>query len=241
MSPSPCDCRASFVEVILDEKLAQTRQKWCNHYANKNGRISAWMFVPPQIVQQILAGEIQECPTDCAEDDYCFQMAYEWMKASMDAAGLSGRKHDITPWWCWIALQGQQVKPSREGSQPGDVLLELSLPKDHLLLSDFHMWHVPLNYWSMLEGQELEKFEAELAAAGLSMYRDKPVPEPFHSKVQDGWSQIFSLDLKNEFTYDFGAKTIQGVFWSLRPEFVVGVVEPAEPLEEPAEWDECEK
>jgi len=240
-SDTPCECRAAFVEVSLGQNLIKTRKKWCDHYANEDGRITAWMFVPPGIVSEILDGQIQECPADLAEDSTYFKIAYDWMKESMDSAGLPGRKPGITPWWCWISLWGERVKPSAEGSQPGDVLLELSLPKDQLLLSDFYMWHAPLNYWCMLDEPESTQFEAELAAADLSLYDDVPVPEPFHSRVQAGWNQIFSLDLKNDFTYDFEAKTIQGVFWSLRPEFVVGVVEPAESVEEPIERDECEE
>jgi hypothetical protein len=161
-----------------------------------------------------------------SEQEPSFKLAYEWMKDSMDEAGVKGRQPGINPWWCWIRMGDGYVKPTSLNADEDFVLLELSLSPDQVLLSDFHMWHVPLNYWIHAEGETEEAFERELSAVGLDIYRDKPLPEPFHTQVQDSWRAVFSLDVESGYTCQLSDKSIQGVFWRLTPDIIKGIVEP---------------
>jgi hypothetical protein len=208
------------------KSLADVRRHWCEAFTNEQGRITAWTFVPKAIVEDVLAGNIKSCRMEFSEDADEFRMAYEWMKDAMDESGIKGRTAGINPWWCWIRVGGGQVKPTNLNADEGSVLLELSLHPDDVLLSDFHMWHVPLNYWFNAEDGEEDAFENELKAAGLNIYRQKPLPEPFHSRVQASWRDVFYLDRLNGYTCEFEEKGIQGVFWTLSPEKIIGIVEP---------------
>jgi hypothetical protein len=206
--------------------IPSLRKRWCNHFAGADGRIQAWTFVPKEIVDKVLAGEIQECPLERSEDDENFRRAYQWMMESMDLAGIQGRKPGISPWWCWITVGDGHTKPTDRHSDDSTVLLELSLDPEDVLLSDFGMWHVPLNYWFNAEDEAEEAFERELEAVGLSIYRTKPLPEPHHSRVQQSWLKVFALDEVNGYTSPMDQKGIQGVFWNLRPEIIKGVTTP---------------
>jgi hypothetical protein len=161
-----------------------------------------------------------------SEQEPSFRLAYEWMKDAMDEAGLQGRRPDINPWWCWIRAGDGYVKPTNLNEDENFVLLELSLAPEDVLISDFSMWHVPLNYWLNAEEEEDEAFENELKAAGFNIYMDKPLPEPYHSRVQASWRDVFNLDVVNGFTNELATKAIQGVYWTLRPENIIGIVEP---------------
>lgn len=207
--------------------LREIRELWCQHFLNEQGRITAWTFVPQAIVSDVMTGNIQECPVDLSEDNDLFRMAYQWMMESMDESGISGRKTGISPWWCWITVGDGHTKPTNRHADESSVLLELSLHPDEVLLSDFQMWHVPLNYWINAEDEAEEAFERELKSAGFNIWSDKPLPEPFHSRVIDGWRDIFRLDRVNGFTCELEEKGIQGVFWKLRPEIIKGIVQPA--------------
>lgn len=189
--------------------------------------MTAWTFVPNSILHQVLSGDIQHCTIDQSEEDPLFRMAYQWMMSSMEEAGIAGRGAGLSPWWCWIRADKNCTKPTDRHGGEGQTLLELSIPVDELLLSDFRMWHVPLNYWINAEGEEEEAFDQEIKAAGYSVWEDKPLPEPFHSRIQEGWKDIFELDKVNGYTHDFEEKQIQGVFWRLRPDIIKGVVVPA--------------
>jgi hypothetical protein len=217
--------------ATLSKNLAETRRHWCNEFTNDEGRITAWTFIPKAIATDVLNGTVQQCPMEFSADEPLWQMAYEWMKDAMDEAGLKGRVPGINPWWCWIRVGNGQDKPTHLHACESHVLLELSLSPDQVLLSDFHMWHVPLNYWMHAEDEAEEVFERELSAAGLNIYRDKPLPEPFHTRVLDSWRSVFSLDVESGFTCKLSDKGIQGVFWQLSPDVIRGIVEPDEHIE----------
>lgn len=226
-APIPIPLRSASTLLTNQSSLALTRQKWCDFFADDSGRVTAWTFVPEAILPQILSGEIQECTVDHSEEDPLFRMAYQWMMDCMDESGIAGRKPGQSPWWCWIRTDKDYTKPSNRHGGEGQVLLELSIPANELLMSDFGMWHVPLNYWINAEGEEEEAFEQEIKAAGYSIWADKPLPEPFHSRVQEKWKDVFELEKVNGFTDEFESKSIQGVYWNLRPDIIKGVVEPA--------------
>ncbi|WNW10369.1 DUF3841 domain-containing protein [Pseudomonas sp. DTU_2021_1001937_2_SI_NGA_ILE_001] len=215
----------------LAPDLAQTRKQWCDHFADDHGRVTAWMFIPHEILEPLMTGRLRHCSIEFADDDPMFRMAYQWMIDVMEASGIPSAKTGVSPWWCWVRAGYGETKPTARCGTDDQLLLELSIPRHELLLSDFDMWHVPLNYWINAEGEAEERFEREINAAGLCIYDDKPLPEPFHSAVQATWLDIFRLDVVNGFTVDFQQKSIQGVFWTLTPDMVKGVVEPAPDFE----------
>jgi hypothetical protein len=220
---------------VAPQSLVEIQHRWCEAFTNEQGRITAWTFVPKAIVEDVLSGKIQTSPMEFSEQESLFRLAYDWMKDAMDEAGIQGRKPGMNPWWCWIRLGEGQIKPTAMQADGTHVLLELSLDPKDVLLSDFDMWHVPLNYWFNAEGDEEESFENELKLAGLNIYEDKPLPEPFHTRVQASWRDVFCLERVNGYTRELKDKAIQGVFWKMSPDNIKGVVETENhqaPLEE---------
>jgi hypothetical protein len=211
---------------VEPQSLAEIQHRWCEAFTNEQGRITAWTFVPKAIAEDVLSGKIQTIPMEFSEQEPLFRLAYEWIKEAMDEAGLKGREPGINSWWCWIRISEDQIKPTDLHADEASGLLELSLDPKDVLLSDFDMWHVPLNYWFNAEDDEEEFFENELKMAGLNIYEDKPLPEPFHSRVQASWRNVFCLDHVNGYTHELRGKSIQGVFWKLSPESIKGIVEP---------------
>ena len=64
---------------------------------------------------------------------------------------------------------------------------------------------------------EAETFEAELAAQGLSFFKQKPISNvEYHRKIVESWNRIFALNLyEPDLAEPFHRKSIQATVWEL--------------------------
>jgi len=140
------------------------------------------------------------------------------------------------PIWAWYHYDGAK-KPSPDLRcsallVPGErgVRIELEIPEERVLLSDFDAWCAVLIGAAMLEGEaEVERFWKECAEVGLPNGwgmtwedTDKVLAHPdFGERMRRSWNQIFDLDWHNDYWNDPpGMKAIQAVFWEIRREDV---------------------
>ncbi|HEY1013929.1 MAG TPA: DUF3841 domain-containing protein [Herpetosiphonaceae bacterium] len=161
-----------------------------------------------------------------------FIPAYEWLAGQM--AERIGPPPDGCrfPVWAWRQADSAR-RPRPDLRESGHlergargVRLELLVPAAHVLLSDFLLWHYPLNYWHLGASEsDSERFEAELADQGLSPYETKPLAHPgYHAQIQRSWERIFDLDWDDlYFTFPRDQKPIQATLWEVRPEDVRSV------------------
>ena len=77
-------------------------------------------------------------------------------------------------------------------------MLELHIPNDQILLSDFHMWHCVLNNWFL--GTE----ENDVNGANHTQ-----------KEITESWQNIFSLKPFPGWTINGKIEDIQAVFWKL--------------------------
>jgi hypothetical protein len=102
------------------------------------------------------------------------------------------------------------------------------MDESRVLLSDFHLWHMPLNCGVIFERwQDVEEFDEELVQAGFPKARswkalDDILAHPeFGKRLRASWDKIFDLDWDHEdWTYPRHQKSIQAVFWEVRQEDV---------------------
>ena len=148
-----------------------------------------------------------------------YRYAYRWMSDQMRLR-LSPY-HARFPLWGWSHWQGiKQCRPDLRASGhlakglPG-VRIELELPEDSVLLSDFDSWHCVLNHcYLSINEQEDESFVRELERAGVE--QTWPYPEPFHLRVVSSWQYIFDLEAGDvEWRGSLSERSIQATFWEL--------------------------
>jgi hypothetical protein len=129
--------------------------------------------------------------------------------------------HTRVPLWGWYRWQGtKQCRPDLRASGhlarglPG-VRIELELPEDSVLLSDFDSWHCVLNRCFLsLNEQEDETFVRELERTGVE--QRWPYPEPFDLRVVSSWQRIFDLEAGDvEWRGPLSERSIQATFWEL--------------------------
>jgi hypothetical protein len=98
--------------------------------------------------------------------------------------------------------------------------MELAVPKDRVLLSDYNDWHFVL--WRAFlpaSAQEEAEWDANMAQAGFDPRRMNPLPEPWESRMQTSWEDIFCVEARRE------TGVVQATFECLAQEDVVAVTE----------------
>ena len=77
-----------------------------------------------------------------------FEVPYQWME-KMAAKLIKDWKVTSRPIWTWTTKPDLRnyrfIKVPRSPKEQEFVLIELEVPEDKVLLSDFDMWHLPLN------------------------------------------------------------------------------------------------
>ena len=106
------------------------------------------------------------------------------------------------PFWGWYRYSSLMVKPDlRQGGHAprgtSCICVELELPEDSVLLSNFDSWGCILSGYPVLPEEEWDRYYDEFKAL--------PPEEQQKVKLQT-WEKIFS---------EFDDSPIQGVFWKL--------------------------
>ena len=149
-----------------------------------------------------------------------FRDSYDWMCQQMRhrLPGYQGHY----PWWAY------EHKPDLRHHQTASlgrfVRLELVLPPARVLLSAYGAWHYVLTPGYLPQAVEESEYERERAAweeelrrHGLDRYTDRPLPEPWFSRMTASWECIFDVDDLRP------TNTIQACFERLNLEDVVKV------------------
>ncbi|HEY9787561.1 MAG TPA: DUF3841 domain-containing protein [Candidatus Obscuribacterales bacterium] len=158
--------------------------------------------------------------------------AYLWMTDELKKRVGEPPEGAAVPLWAWYQWQGTtRARPdlrARAHVEKGEkaVRLEIEVPDHQVLLSDFQLWHIPLNSGVLARTEaEVDAFDAELAKAGLAFKMAEALMDPdFGPRIRKGWELIFDLEFSDPyFTCPMEEKSIQAVFWQLRLEQVRAV------------------
>ena len=157
--------------------------------------------------------------------------AYSWIGNEMRQRGLESNEAS-SPIWAWERWDGserkrQDLRSSWHGIRGTPlVLLELSLPFDRILLSDFELWHYVLNLNFLAHSFESEaRFNAESIPPPVGSISDwSLVHQQTLRRMKKSWQQIFDLRLLNEFySVSFSLRSVQATFWELHAADILSV------------------
>lgn len=155
-----------------------------------------------------------------AEWDWSFLSAYTWLKNQMNKRGIvyeNNNSHMIWAWHHWASYK--KTAPDKRYASVYNyfktepyVMMELSIPKERVLLSDYDSWHFVLNYWYFEKRRKSDKFVKE-----YNYYRIKPKnQEEIHPLMSESWEQIFDMKLAREIIdIPKKAQQIQATFFEL--------------------------
>lgn len=159
-----------------------------------------------------------------------FSLAYEWMVQRM--AEKIGRPFpEALPLWAWQQWCGEhRARPDLRSSAhlpKGErgVRIEFEADPDSVVLSDFDLWHFPLNCSYIGESEEdCDSFDEELEAAGHKWAQGPPLDPVHRKRFEDSWNRVFDLD-SDDWLHNHGRsdKSIQATLWRIPLDAVVDV------------------
>ena len=131
-----------------------------------------------------------------------FTKAYRWMTKQMKEKISLPPENMNTPIWCWYAQDDHIVPKNRYYSN--QACIELELPANKILLSDFDLWHVVLmDGFVPPDDMDFEKYSREDD-------RIEGLPELEKQKIiEESWQHIFDVKkMVNGFKAVFGKLTM---------------------------------
>lgn len=161
-----------------------------------------------------------------------YREMYDWMVSEMrNRIGNPPNPGIRYPLWAWYQYHSRKkpkppISPNvLDSDQEIGVILEIEIPDNEVLLSDFDLWHVPLNGHPISDDKKLmHRFKAFRATLGCSC-NFEDYPEDLKHDIMKTWSYVFDLrtKLRKWMAKAMWNRCIQACFWELKLEQVVKV------------------
>jgi hypothetical protein len=135
-----------------------------------------------------------------AKDDPDFHRAYLWLIGQMEQRGYLRPTPEAYPLWAWTTEERIRVNYTYGHSDfprnpPVGVVVEIEIPDNEVLLSDFELWHCVLN------GSNADATEREL------------------------WPKlVFDFTWYDEYYHGNGERDLQATFWTLHRDQVCRIL-----------------
>lgn len=168
-----------------------------------NEKVKLWTFQHYDFYKDVMEHEIACCTKKSFMWDDCSE-AFEWMAQKMhERVGNPEMSEASMPVWAWHTCYGKFNRKPRRSINNFDsdnlelVFMELEIPRDRILVSDFLLWHLPMN--------------------GLAIGNDEGVP------CKSTWDRIFdpTFNDKDWVNDDWEDRCLQATFWCLHKEDIV--------------------
>lgn len=185
-----------------------------------------WTIQPPCVWHQLQStGELttntELLIADWGETWNWVKEPYEWLAEQMSQR-ISPRPGPNTyPLWGWYQYNGiNHKRPDLRHSahvprgEPA-VMLKVEIPKQDLLLSDFILWHAPLNM-QYLEKSNREELRWKKLLKTRNATGFATLDQDLRELVEKSWLNIFELDKTNRYWgTTLQNRCIQATFWKL--------------------------
>lgn len=179
---------------------------------------------------ELMRNGIVYCDRESWMAERC-RVQYDWMAQQMrqriGEPPLPQIKYPLWVWYQYTNKKSPAPTMSSKDIEPGEtqaVMIELEVPDNAVLLSDFTLWHLPLNCSGICLKREKRQFDAELEKYQDLLREYRPLNE-YPREVQQilkTWERIFDLDMIDPYliTKRRENRCIQGTIWQLRKEWV---------------------
>lgn len=124
--------------------------------------------------------------------DWGFLKAYAWLREEMKKRQIESHISESHLCWGWAQWWGKKKMPDKRyktvnrffENEPF-VMLELDVPENRILLTDFDAWHFVLNEWFLGSEKDMDTFDAQYDR------HDKTIE--CREKIRQSWQLIFDL------------------------------------------------
>lgn len=180
-----------------------------------------WTMQPVEVYDELMENGVFICdPSKVCEPSFLDR--YGWMNEQLNKKDPKPENVDF-PIWAWFRYNCREKKPDLRNSCYGTrgdkmVCMELDVPDEKVLLSDFDLWHYPLNDWWLDNAMFKDTFSEEEYDENHKWFNSLSKDEQQVVK-EKSWHVIFNIDY---FDNGFMCKGeyVQAVFWELKKEYV---------------------
>ena len=177
-----------------------------------------WSMQPLEVYNEIMKKGYYVCnpkKSELIREESNFRIAYNWLIKEMVKRIGYPPKGVQYPVWAWAVYNGRNHKPDLRTGQlkPGQegVCIELEIPENQLVLSDFDAWHSVLNdSFSDTSKNEME-WEKQHDWFDSLPYEERQIVK------EKSWQNIFNIEPYESDWVCIG-KYVQATFWVLRKE-----------------------
>lgn len=157
--------------------------------------------------------------TENTED--CFKDAYNWLVIEMEKRIGKKPPNVSYPIWAWHTTNWKHKKPDlRHFAYASSVkkgekyaCIEIEVPDEEVVLSDFDAWHYVLNKWFLDDSTNEEEWdESHEWYDSLPMYEKENV-------LKESWQKIFDISPLDS-TWKLRGYYIQATFWEFKKEYI---------------------
>lgn len=177
-----------------------------------------WTIQPPEVVDILNNEGVFRCDEELSVNYADFYDAYNWLVNEMDNKGIVHPEGATLPMWAWHTRAWKNKKPDLRNAGLGEkgkksVCLELEIPDEEVLLSDFTAWHYVLNNMWFDDSEDEDEWKK------LILWYDSLEVEERDRLRRESWQRIFDVSPAKTDWYSRG-EYVQATFWEIRKEMV---------------------
>ena len=182
--------------------------------------MTLWTIQPDEVYQQIQKTDIYRCDFEKSQMTDLREQ-YDWLVQEMKARIGEPPEGVFYPVWAWYMWEGARKKPDLRRARwrngwKGDrfVCMEIEIPDDRVVLSDFDVWSIILLDGLIADSEEEVK--------RLEMEYDSLTQEDKQEYKAQNWKTVFDLNYVDNGWIHRG-DSIQATFWELGKEDIKSV------------------
>lgn len=179
-----------------------------------------WTVQPVEVLKLLQEKGLYVCDktkSECLEEP-SFVAAYDWLVAQMeDKVGVrpEGVEYPVWAWYAYDGVHGELNldKESYVAKGQEAVCLEVEIPDNEVVLTDFSNWHCVLNNSYCSDALNEDEWDSD-----MEWFDSLKGEEKEKAKVAS-WQRIFDITrISNDFAEN--GMYVQATFWSLKLENV---------------------
>lgn len=151
-----------------------------------------WSIQPIKVYEQIQKNGRYLVDSRLSDNFKDFKDSYSWLKEQMSIKGIKNKNNNEII-WAWHTYNGKHEMSDMKDirnmfSGDNEVILEIDIPDEEVVLSDYNTWHFVLNNSWIDDSTCEEEWEKN-----RSWYESLSFEEREHLK-KESWQKVFDVE-----------------------------------------------
>ena len=160
------------------------------------------------------------------ENDFAYRWIAEQTRKRIGEPPMPEIKLPVWAWYQYDSAKSNKPPKSPRNIQEGvSAYMEIELPDNEVVLSEYNNWHAVLNLCPLTNWKRIGKKTDLLDKKAGRLLDFNEYPIEIQKEIENSWEAIFDLDRRDK---DVGRKhkrnrSIQATFWMLKLEHIISI------------------